>query len=156
MFQISRSRSNSGRCLSPRLEEVEEFHSPPCEPSYSGSKKIQDEGASALEGAPNWPNMPWYPQLAQMLVDYPLHLPASRYLLYLPFDHQAHHPLWATLNLTVWPVSGDVSRQQVFRQTLSRSSCLHGVSPQRRDMLALGGLGLNGVPCVGDAPFQHL
>lgn len=119
-------------------------------------KKIQDEGASALVVAPNWPNMPWYPQLAQMLVDYPLHLTASRYLLYLPFDLQARHPLWATLNLTVWPVFGDVSRQQVFRQTLSRSSCLHGVSPQRRDMLALGGFGLNGVPCVGGVPFQHL
>ena len=86
----------------------------------------------------------------------PLHLPASRYLLYLPFDLQAHHPLWATFNLTVWPVSGDVSRQQVFRQTSSRSSCLHGVSPQRRDMLAFGGLGLNGMPCVGGVPFQHL
>ena len=119
-------------------------------------KKIQDEGASALVVAPNWPNMPWYPQLAQMLVDYPLYLPASRYLLYLPFDLQAHHPLWATLNLTVWPVSGDVSRQQVFCQTLSKSSCLHGVSPQRRDMLPLGGLALNGVPCVGGVPFQHL
>ena len=108
-------------------------------------KKIHDEGASALVVAPNWPNMPWYPQLVQLLVDYPLQLPASKYLLYLPFDLQAHHPLWATLNLTVWPVSGDVSREQVFRQTLSRSSCLHGVSPLRRDMRALGELGLNGV-----------
>jgi hypothetical protein len=34
-------------------------------------KKIRDEGASALVIAPNWPNVPWYPQLAQMLVDTP-------------------------------------------------------------------------------------
>jgi hypothetical protein len=32
-------------------------------------KKIREEGASALVIAPNWPNVPWYPQLAQMLVD---------------------------------------------------------------------------------------
>ena len=45
-FQISRSRSNSSRCLSPRLEEVEEFHSPPCEPSFSGSK--EDPGRKGI------------------------------------------------------------------------------------------------------------
>ncbi|CAB3995225.1 Hypothetical predicted protein [Paramuricea clavata] len=32
-----------------------------------------------------------------------------------------------TVNLAVWPVSGDVLKQQDFRQTLSRSSYLHGV-----------------------------
>jgi hypothetical protein len=119
-------------------------------------KKIRDEGASALVIAPNWPNVPWYPQLAQMLVDYPLQLPTLKSLLYLPFDLQAHHPLWATLNLAIWPVSGDVLKQQDFRQTLSRSSYHHGVSPLRRGMLARGKLGLNGVPCVGGVPFQHL
>ena len=49
-FQISRSRSNSGRCLSPRLEEVEEFHSPPCEPSSSGSKEDPGRGSISSGG----------------------------------------------------------------------------------------------------------
>jgi hypothetical protein len=80
-------------------------------------KKIRDERASALVIAPNWPNMPWYPQLAQMLVDYPLQLPTLRspIPLYLPFDLQAHHPLWATLNLAVWPLSAYVLKQPDFR-----------------------------------------
>ena len=155
-FQISRSSSNSSRCLSPRLEEVEEFHSPPCEPSFSGSKEDPGRKGISSGGGTELAQHALVPTISTDVGGLPLHLPAYRYLLYLPFDLQAHHPLWATLNLTVWPVSGDVSRQQAFRQTLSRSSCLHGVSPQRRDMLALGGLGLNGVPCVGGAPFQHL
>ena len=49
-FQISRSRSNSGRCLSPRLEEVEEFHSSPCEPSSSGSKEDPGRGSISSGG----------------------------------------------------------------------------------------------------------
>ena len=61
-FQISRSRSNSGRCFSPRLEQVEQFHIPFYELLLRVVKKIQDEKASALVVAPNWPNIPWYPQ----------------------------------------------------------------------------------------------
>ena len=49
-FQISRSRSNSGRCLSPRLEEVEEFHSAPCEPSSSGNKEDPGRGSISSGG----------------------------------------------------------------------------------------------------------
>ena len=155
-LQVSRSRSSGRRCLSPGLEQVEEPYSPPVTLLLRVVKKIQEDKATALVIAPNWSNQPWYPLLAQMLVECPLCLPTSRSLLYLPFDQQAHHPLWASLNLTVWPVSGDVSKQRAFRQRLSRSYCRRGVSLPERDILARGGLGRTGVPCVDGVPFQHL
>ena len=155
-LQISRSGAIAVDAFLQDWSRWKSFIHPPVNLLLRIVKKIRDEGASALVIAPNWPNVPWYPQLAQMLVDYPLQLPTLKSLLYLPFDLQAHHPLWATLNLAIWPVFGDVLKQQDFRQTLSRSSYHHGVSPLRRGMLARGKLGLNGVPCVGGVPFQHL
>ena len=49
-FQISRPGSNSGRCLSPRLEQVEEFRAPSCEPSSSGSKEDPRRGSISSGG----------------------------------------------------------------------------------------------------------
>ena len=118
--------------------------------------KIRDDKASALLIAPNWPNQPWYPQLGQMLVDYPLLLPKSRFLLYLPFDPQVHHPLWASLHLTVWPVSGDGLKQQAFRQMSFRSCSHRGENQPRRGMQDLGELGQSGAQFVDGVPFQHL
>ena len=114
-------------------------------------RKIQEDRASALVIAPNWPNQPWFPQLVQMLVGYPLRLPTSRSLLYLPFDPQAYHPLWATLRLTV---SGDASKQKDFRQRLSNFSCPHG--PPERYTRVPGEHGRIGVQTVDGDAFQHL
>ena len=64
-LQISKSGGNSSRCISPRLEQVEEFH------TLRVVKKIRDEGASALVIAPNWSNVLWYLHLAQMCCGLP-------------------------------------------------------------------------------------
>ena len=117
--------------------------------------KIRDDKGSALLIAPNWPNQQWYPQLGQMLEDYPLLLPKSRFL-YLPFDPLVHHPLWASLHLTVWPVSGDGLKQQAFRQTSFRSCSHRGKNQRRRGMQDLGELGQSVAQFVDGVPFQHL
>ena len=155
-LKISRTRSNSSGRLSPGLGQVEELNTPPVTLLLRVIAKIRDDKASALLIAPNWPNQPWYPQLGQMLVDYPLLLPKSRFLLYLPFDPQVHHPLWASLHLTVWPVSGDGLKQQAFRQMSFRSCSHRGENQPRRGMQDLGELGQSGAQFVDGVPFQHL
>ena len=132
------------------------FSSIPCESSPSSGEEDSGGQSISIVDSSYWPNKPWFPQLVQMLVGHPLRLPTSRSLLYLPFDPQAYHPLWATLHLTVWPVSGDDSKQQDFRRRLSRFSCPHRVSPPGRDTRAPGGHGQLGVQSVDVVPFQHL
>ena len=68
-------------------------------------RKIKEDQATAvLLIAPNWTGQPWFPDLVQMLVDRPLLQPQRQYLLILPFQPTAYHPLWKSLHLTVWPL----------------------------------------------------
>ena len=76
-------------------------------------QKVQNDKATALLVAPNWPGQPWYAQIQLMLTDIPYPLPKEKSLLWLPFDQEAVHPLWRSLNLTVWPISGHPTRPQV-------------------------------------------
>ena len=75
-------------------------------------QKVRDDKATALLVAPNWPGQPWYPQIRLMLVDIPYPLPKEKTLLSLPFDQEAVHPLWRSLDLTEWPISGKPTKQQ--------------------------------------------
>ena len=103
---ISSGRFSSG------LESMEEFH-----PSTSGttaSHSSESEGRKAVLVAPDWPGQPWYAQIQLMLMGAPYRLPKERTLLSLPFDPEAIHPLWRSLNLTVWPISGKPTRRPVF------------------------------------------
>ena len=76
-------------------------------------QKVRSDKATALLVAPDWPGQPWYAQIQLMLTGTPYPLPKEKSLLSLPFDQEAVHPLWRSLNLTVWPISGQPSRRQV-------------------------------------------
>ena len=76
-------------------------------------QKVRSDKATALLVAPDWPGQPWYAQIQLMLTGTPYPLPKEKSLLSLPFDQEAVHPLWRSLNLTVWPISGQLTRRQV-------------------------------------------
>ena len=76
-------------------------------------QKVRSDEANALLVAPDWPGQPWYTQIQLMLTGAPYPLPKVKSLLSLPFDQEAVHALWRSLNLTVWPVSGQPTRRQV-------------------------------------------
>ena len=122
-------------------------------------RKIREDQATAvLLIAPNWTKQPWFPDLIQMLVDRPLLLPQRQSPFFLPFQPTAYFPLWKSLHLTVWPLSGTVTKQQAFQRKLLTSCWPHGERPPtiRSGNQGPGGLGyggvLNGVP----VPFQLL
>ncbi|XP_022806778.1 uncharacterized protein LOC111343852 [Stylophora pistillata] len=84
-------------------------------------KKIREDQATCLLIAPNWPGQSWYALLLEMLVDIPAILPMSEKSLYLPFDLEAQHPLWKTMKLVVWPLSGNVAEQEAFHRKFAKS-----------------------------------
>ena len=120
-------------------------------------RKIKEDRATAvLLIALNWTGQPWFPDPIQMLVDRPLLLPQRQSLLFLSFQPTAYHPLWKSVHLTVWPLSGTVTKQQAFQRKLLTSCWPHGERPPRSGTEGPGELGyaavLNGVP----VPFQLL
>ena len=76
-------------------------------------QKVRSDKATALMVAPNWPGQPWYAQIQLMLTELPYTLSKERSLLLLPFDPEAFHPLWQSLNMTAWPISGQPITQRV-------------------------------------------
>ena len=76
-------------------------------------QKVRSDKVTALLVAPDWPGQPWYAQIQLMLTGAPYPLPKEKSLLTLPFDQEAVHPLWRSLDLTVWPISGQPTRRQV-------------------------------------------
>lgn len=80
-----------------------------------------------------------------MLVDSPLPLPQRQSLLFLPFQPTAYHPLWKSLHLTVWPLSGTVTKQQAFQRKLLTSCWPRGERPPRSGTQAPRGHGYAGV-----------
>ena len=105
-------------------------------------KKIREDQATCLLIAPNWPAQTWYPLLLQLLIDIPTILPMSEHTIYLPFNRQARHPLWRTLKLAVWPLSGDAVKQEVFHHRCATYSWPPSEMEQRKDTRVPGSYGL--------------
>ena len=119
-------------------------------------KKIREDQATCLLIAPNWPGQTWYPLLLEMLVNIPSLLPMTETSLYLPFDREAQHPLWRTMKLAVWPLSGNVVEQEVFHRKFVTSLWPPGEKERKRDMKVLGDFGLTGVSHGINVHFQPL
>lgn len=91
---------------------MEKFYTTPVVLLRHVLQKVKDDRATTLLVAPHWPGQSWYPQLLLMLKDSPLRLHREISLLSLPFDPEVVHPLWRSLRLNVWPISGDHTKQQ--------------------------------------------
>ncbi|XP_078616244.1 uncharacterized protein LOC144884664 [Branchiostoma floridae x Branchiostoma japonicum] len=68
--------------------------------------KVRQDKAQAMVIAPFWPSQPWFPLLKELATDEPFPLPVDKYSLSLPGSRTETHPLWKTLKLTAWAVSG--------------------------------------------------
>jgi hypothetical protein len=141
----SRSRSNSDGCLSQRLEQVEKLDIPTGNLATKDTQQDQCGPSNSPNSSPHWPGQPWFPQLLEMLVDYPRLLPQRPHLISLSFGPEKEHPLQHKLHLTVWPVSASAIAQRDFKQRLQEFSCPRGVRLPRNDILDRGTLEQAGV-----------
>jgi hypothetical protein len=87
-------------------------------------KKIREDQATCL----------LIPLLLERLVNIPSLLPMTETSLYLPFDREAQRPLWRTMKLAVWPLSGNVVEQEVFHRKFVTSLWPPGEKERKRDM----------------------
>ena len=77
---------------------------------------------ATLTLAPLWSAQPWWPLLIGMLIDYPVYLGDDPALLADMSNPGQIHPLFPTLKLAVWRISGDILLQQAFQTRLSTFS----------------------------------
>jgi hypothetical protein len=69
-------------------------------------RKIEETECLIVLVAPAWPAQAWYPNLLNLLVDFPVKLPNIRRLLKQPISN-VYHTKVESLNQQVWPLSRD-------------------------------------------------
>ena len=85
-------------------------------------QKAKKEHATLVLVAPLWTTQPWWPLLIELIVDYPVYLGNNPKLLQDVSSPGAMHPLFPSLKLAVWRISGNVTKQWEFQKKLSNSS----------------------------------
>ena len=85
-------------------------------------QKAKKEHATLVLVAPLWATQPWWPLLIELIVDYPVYLGNNPKLLQDMSSPGAMHPLFPSLKLAVWRISGNVTKQWEFQKKLSNSS----------------------------------
>ena len=83
---------------------------------------------------PLWPTQTWFARALRMSIDQPRILPCSESLVILPQDLTRVHPMTYKLNLTLFRLSGQRCRTEVFRQGLPRSSPMLGGGRPRHNI----------------------
>ena len=118
-------------------------------------QKVKRDKSTIVLLAPVWPTQYWFPTLLESLVEAPLLLQSYRTLLKGPFGEPnpllLHSP---PLQLAVWRVSGDVTRQKGFRQKLQTLSQWAGAQVLTQCISPPGGSGVAGVVENTLIPFQ--
>ena len=84
--------------------------------------KVKREHATIVLVAPLWTAQPWWPLLIELLVDYPIYLGNNPKLLQEASSPGMIHPLFPSLKLAVWKISGNITQQWEFQKKLLNSS----------------------------------
>ena len=106
---------------------------------------------------PSWPTQPWFPQLMEMLVDFPLILPDPiQFQVVTPSFNCDCPVLILPPQLVARKVSGDSSEQKRFQKELSTSSSPHGGRRQMPHTILHGRSGRDGVWRTVPIPFQQV
>ncbi|XP_060600208.1 uncharacterized protein LOC132753725 [Ruditapes philippinarum] len=95
-------------------------------------KVLLDEAEMVLV-APVWVTQNWYTTVLEMLIDIPLIIKVSRNTLRIPGLNKIH-PLVNKLHLMACHISGNHSKAEIFRKSLSKSSWRHGDAPLRSNI----------------------
>ena len=96
-------------------------------------QKIELDKADGFIIVPIWPTQIWFAKLLSLLIEEPIVLPKSKYLLMQPVS-QLHHPLHSKLCLMSCRLSGDHLKRQAFYQRLLMSSAQPGARQLENSM----------------------
>ena len=112
-------------------------------------QKLKEEKASMLAILPLWSTQPWFAEALRLLQGAPRLLPHG--CLYLPQDPLQAHPI-RKLQLAVWPLSGNLSAGQAFRQTLQTFYSKPGM---RKRLSHMGNISKHGTTFVYESRLIH-
>jgi hypothetical protein len=107
--------------------------------------KAKKEGATLVLVAPLWTAQPWWPLLIELIVDYPIYLGNDPKLLQDVSNQGAIHPLFPSLKLAVWTISGNITKQWEFQRQLSISSATASRAQPPKPTMSPGLSGVAGV-----------
>ena len=117
---------------------------------------LKRQRATAVVTVPVWPAQPWWPLLAEMLVDHPVLLPHRRDLFlpgHLGNEVPLQAPRWSVIACRI---SGAPSSTGAFQARQRTGSSAAGRRAPRRDTATRGASGSIFVPNVGNVPFTRL
>lgn len=89
---------------------------------------------TALLILPLWATQPWFGQVMDLLIDFPVLLPQHDQVLQLPSTPHLIHPMYPQLRLVACKLSGNRAAQEGFRKKLSKSFRIHGELEPRSSM----------------------
>ena len=101
---------------------IEAYAFPPFNLVHAVLHKTKTDMASIVLVAPLWSAQPWWPLLLELLIDYPVYLGNDPDLLEDVSNPGTIHPLFPSLRLAVWKISGNLSQQRAFQRQLPNSS----------------------------------
>ena len=93
---------------------------PPFSLILAALKKTSQDQADLVLVAPVWQAQPWWLTLLNLLIKNPVMIPISKHLLRDPAFPQRIHPMYPRLHLSVFHISGNNTKQKVFRKTLPK------------------------------------
>ena len=79
-------------------------------------KKVSQDKDMVLL-APAWQAQPWWPALLNLFIKNPVKIPNSKHLLRDPASPLRIHPMYPTLHLAIFHLSGNSAKQKGFRRT---------------------------------------
>ena len=132
------------RCFSSELEPVDGVYSCSDSAIAKDSSKNTLRPNNRVSDSPDVVGTALVPSLTRDASGFPAQFPVAETTLYLAFNPQVIHPLWKTLHLAVFPLSGLVYKQQAFHQRCEKSCWHRGGQALKRDMKDPGSCGLAG------------
>ena len=160
-FSAPRPGCNGGRCNDIALEQMDIVHS--CANYNASSHSEEDTRISGNQLSTHCPELAGPDMVSATIGDVGQHpVPSSNdgnesgSTYTVPFDREAQHPLWRTMKLAVWPLSGNAVEQEDFHRKFVTSLWPPGEKERKRDMKVLGDFGLTGVSHGINVHFQPL
>jgi hypothetical protein len=118
-------------------------------------QKIRQDGATIILLAPFWPKRSYYPDLLDLLIDFPCYLQPFPEMLSQD-RRKLVHPDPKVFSLVAWKLSGVPSLRQEFLQVLQKPSSRPELNPLLKDMKLAGEISVPGVRNMVSVPVRLL
>lgn len=155
MSPVPDNRALAVDALSQSWEGMYAYAYPPISLIQRVIRKIAQESVTVVLIAPFWPRQPWFPDLIDILMDFPIRLPQRRDLISQPHNKMLH-PSPEVLKLTAWKLSGNNLLRKDFQRQLQEGFHKQEESVLTRHTTIKLGFMSNGLMKEGLIPYWQI